>query len=82
VRLFLEGLEKALVYYRFPKEAWRRIRTTSLAERYIRELTGRLESIAACGSEKSLDRMVFAATNAIAAREYPVNSKTVLAHDA
>jgi len=74
----MEGFERTLTYYRAPKEAWRRIRTTSLAGRHIRGLTGRLESIAACGSGKSLGRMVFAATDAIAARGYPANSKTAL----
>jgi len=47
VRLFLEGFEDTLVYYRFPREAWRRERATNVAERYIRELRSRLKSIAA-----------------------------------
>jgi len=82
VRLFMEGFERTLTYYRFERRAWAKIRTTNVAERYIRELRKRLRPIAAYRSERSIDRMIFAAIRGIAARGYPVNSKTVFTHNA
>jgi transposase-like protein len=81
VRLFMEGLEKTLVFYRFAPKVWRKIRTTNVVERYLREVRRRLKNISAYRNEQSIDRMVFATVNGIAARGYPYNHKNLFTHN-
>jgi putative transposase len=81
VRLFMQGLQKTFVYYKSPKELWRKVRTTNVVERYLREVRRKLKNICAYRNEQSIDRMVFATINGIAARGYPYNHKNLFTHN-
>jgi transposase-like protein len=78
VRLFMEGLDKTFVYYRFDPYVWRKIRTTNVVARYFREVRRRLKNISAYRNEQSIDRMAFATINGIVARGYPYKHRNLL----
>ena len=80
VRTFLSGFEKTLVFYQFEPEVWKKIRTTNLLERYLRELRRRLKGISSYRNEESIDRMVYLAISGIKNRGYPYNTTNKITH--
>jgi putative transposase len=80
VRTFLLGFEKTLVFYQFEPEVWKKIRTTNLLERYLRELRRRLKGISSYRNEESIDRMVYLAISGIKNRGYPYNTTNKITH--
>jgi len=80
VRTFLVGFEKTLVFYQFEPEVWKKIRTTNLLERYLRELRRRLKGIPSYRNEESIDRMVYLAVCGIKNRGYPYNTTNKITH--
>jgi len=59
VAWFLNALTDSLVFYHMPEPWWRKTRTTSLTERLIRKLRGRLRSMGAFHNGPAAERAVF-----------------------
>lgn len=53
-----EGMEDTLVVYSFPAEHWRRLKTTNLAERFMREIKRRTRVVGIFPNRESLARLV------------------------
>ena len=59
VAWFLDALTDSLVFYSLPEPWWRKTRTTSLTERLIRKLRGRLRPMGAFDNGPAAQRAVF-----------------------
>jgi transposase-like protein len=65
VRCMEKDLYHYLHYYAFPKELWKKIRTTDMLERNFREVRRRTRLMGVFPNEESADRIFYGITNGI-----------------
>jgi len=65
VRCMEKDLHHCLHYYSFPKELWKKIRTTNILERDFREVRRRTRPMGFFPTEESANRIFYGVTNAI-----------------
>jgi putative transposase len=53
-------IEELLIFYEFPKEHWKKIRTTNAIERNFREVRRRIRTMNVFTNEKSCNRIIYA----------------------
>lgn len=60
VKCFEKDLDSLLIYYQFPEELWKKIRTTNIIERAFREVRRRIRPISCFTNNKSVERIIYA----------------------
>jgi len=65
VRCMEKDLYHCLHYYSFPRELWKKIRTTNILERDFREVRRRIRSMGVLPNEDSAGRIFYGVTNGI-----------------
>jgi len=65
VRCMEKDLHQCLHYYAFPKELWKKIRTTNMLERDFREVRRRTRPMGVFPNEESAGRIFYGVTNGI-----------------
>ncbi len=65
VRCMEKDLHHCLYYYAFPKELWKKIRTTNMLERDFREVRRRTRPMGVFPHEHSAERIFYGVTNGI-----------------
>jgi transposase-like protein len=65
VRCMGKDLYHCLHYYSFPKELWKKIRTTNILERDFREVRRRTRPMGVFPNEDSAERIFYGVTNGI-----------------
>jgi transposase-like protein len=77
VRCLEKDLHHCLHYYSFPKELWKKIRTTNLLERDFREVRRRTRPMGFFPNEESSQRIFYGVTKGIHQKEHhPLDSKS------
>jgi len=60
VKCMEKDLQDILTFYHFPKEIWKKIRTTNVIERIFREVRRRIRPISCFTNRQSIERIIYA----------------------